>query len=376
MPSTPGPVHTLLRVANKVPGVRHALRLARTARQVPGAVRLVTDPEASRTFHPEAPRKGTARMALDNVGYLLRHGEVDPHYFQYGLDRIGKTWNDVIPYAEFRRLRDRRNVAAGGSGFDYLCLLRDKFVFAQFAESLGYRTPRNLAFLKRGAMERLSPRETLPLDALLEADLDGFCKPFDGILGRGAFALRIEGGRPVVNGKPATLDALRVRLSGRYLLQERMTQHEALARFHPASVNALRVITVLEGGAARLFSTHLRVGAHGEPTNSVGTGGGFAIVIDSETGRLRGRGLTRDGFHDRHPDSDVVFDGYELPYFDEAVALACRLHEDVRGLHSVGWDVAIAPDGPVFIEGNDNWGGGITMTLEPDFKERFLALGA
>ena len=224
-------------------------------------------------------------------------------------------------------------------------------------------------------LERLSPREVLPLEALLETAVDGFCKPFDGILGRGAFALRVEDGRPVVNGAPTSLGALRARLRGRYLLQERMTQHEALARLHPASVNALRVITVLEDGSARLFSAHLRVGAHGEPTNSVGTGGGFAVPIDPTTGRLSGRGLTRDGFRDRHPDTDVAFDGYEIPFFDQAVALSRRLHEDVRGLHSVGWDVAIAPDGPVFIEGNDNWGGGLTMALEPDFKERFLALG-
>ena len=375
-PLMPHLTRVLSRLARRLPGAGRVTRLVHTARQVPEAVRLATDLDLSQTFYPEAPRKDTREIVADHLRYLFRHGELDPHYFQYGLDRVGKSWGDVIPYAEFRRLRDRRNVEAGGLGFDYLCLLRDKFVFAQFAESLGYRTPRNLAFLERDAVERLSTRETVPLDALLETDLDGFCKPFDGILGRGAFALAVEGGRPVVNGEPATLDALRARLGGRYLLQERMAQHEALAQFHPPSVNALRVITVLESGAARLFSTHLRVGAHGEPTNSVGTGGGFAIVIDPETGRLRGRGLTRDGFRDRHPDSGVVFDGYELPCFGEAVALACRLHEDVRGLHSVGWDVAIAPDGPVFIEGNDNWGGGITMTLEPDFKERFLALGA
>ena len=354
---------------------RPARTLLRLARRLPSAVRMVTDPERSRTFYPGAARKGTLRMVADNVGYLLRHGTVDAHYFQYGLDRAGTSWDDVVPYAEFRRLRDRLNLEAGHGDFSYLCLVRDKFVFGQFAESLGYPTPRNLAFLHGDTFERLAPREVLPLDALLGADLDGFCKPFDGILGQGAFALDVRDGRPVVNGEPTTLDALRGRLDGRYLLQERMTQHDALARLHPASVNALRVITVLEGGAARLFSTHLRVGAHGEPTNSVGTGGGFAVPVDPATGRLVGRGLTRDGFRDRHPDSDVAFDGYEVPFFDEAVALSRRLHEDVRGLHSVGWDVAIGPDGPVFIEGNDNWGGGLTMAMEPDFKERFLALG-
>ena len=313
-------------------------------------------------------------MVADNVRYLLRHHEVDPHYFQYGLDRLGTSWANVIPYQDFRRLRDGRNATLSRKNYDYLCLLRDKFVFGQFATSLGYPTPHNVAFLHRDTLERLTPRTLLPLGALTEKDLDGFCKPFDGLRGRGAFALRIEGGQLAINGLPATLDDLRLRLDGRYLLQERMVQHPALAMLHPASVNALRVITVLEDGVARLFSTHLRVGAHGEPTNSVGTHGGYAIAIDSETGRLRGEGLTQDGFHPRHPDTGVTFDGYELPFFEETITLACRLHEDLRFVHSIGWDIAISPGGPVFIEGNDNWGGGIAMALEPDFKDRFIKL--
>lgn len=335
---------------------------------------MVSDADGPKTFYPDAVRKSTREMAADNVRYFLRYGELDAHYFQYGLDRRGKSWDDVIPYEAFRHIRDTHNRRASGATYSYICLLQDKFIFGQLVESLGYPTPRNLAFLDATSFEKLAPRAVRPIEALLDAPLDGFCKPFDGIRGEGAFALRVEDGQPVVNGSPATLDEVRARLTGRFLLQERMTQHPALARFHPASVNALRVITVLEAGTARLFSTHLRVGAHGEPTNSVGVGGGFAVAIDPASGCVVGDGLTRDGFRPSHPDTDVRFDGCEIPFFHDAVALACRLHEDIRHLHSVGWDVAISPEGPVFIEGNDNWGGSITMALEPDFKERFLAL--
>ena len=27
----------------------------------------------------------------------------------------------------------------------------------------------------------------------------------------------------------------------------------------------------------------------------------------------------------------------------------------LKDIHSIGWDIAIGKDGPVFIEGNDNW---------------------
>lgn len=30
-------------------------------------------------------------------------------------------------------------------------------------------------------------------------------------------------------------------------------------------------------------------------------------------------------------------------------------HKSLYGIHSIGWDVAITDQGPVLIEGNDNW---------------------
>jgi hypothetical protein len=44
------------------------------------------------------------------------------------------------------------------------------------------------------------------------------------------------------------------------------------------------------------------------------------------------------------------------------------------GIHSIGWDIAITDNGPIFIEGNDDWDGTIAMSLESDFKSRFLEM--
>ena len=41
--------------------------------------------------------------------------------------------------------------------------------------------------------------------------------------------------------------------------------------------------------------------------------------------------------------------------YREAVELACRAHRSLYGIRTIGWDVAISDNGPVFIEGNDNW---------------------
>ena len=39
----------------------------------------------------------------------------------------------------------------------------------------------------------------------------------------------------------------------------------------------------------------------------------------------------------------------------ETVELACRAHRTLYRIRAIGWDVAISDNGPVFIEGNDNW---------------------
>ena len=369
--------HRLLHVARRLPGAPRIRRLIRTARQVPEAVRLVTDPEASQTFYPEAPRKEKREMLADHLRYLLRHGEVDTRYFMYGLDREGVKQDAVVEYPEFRRIRDRGHAARSLTRLSYACVLEDKYLFGQVAASFGVPSPRNLAVVDRGMVEWIEERERQPLESLLMRDLDGFCKPFNGISSRGAFALRVEDGAVSIDGTPSTQDDLRLRLNERYLVQERVLQHPSLDEIYPLSINTLRVHTVLEGDGARVFSTILRMGRAGRRFDGLGAGG-VGVSVGVESGRLSSSGLVRTGgdtgWHDRHPDTGVKFDGVTLPHYEEAKALCCRLSELLPFFHTVGWDVAITPDGPLIIEGNDNWGATAGMSIEPDFRDRFLSL--
>ena len=371
------PLHTLRAVARQTPGIRRALRFANTVRQVPEAVRLATDPDQSRTLYPEARRKGPRERVGDHLRYLFRHGETDSRYYVYGLDRAGVGQDAVVEYPEFRRIRDRGHAARSPNGLNYACVMEDKYLFGQVAASFGFPVPRNLAFVERGLVEWIGERERHPLSALVERDLDGFCKPFAGISSRGAFALRAQDGALSIDGTPATLDDLRSRLNERYLVQERVRQHPDLARFHPPSINTLRVTTVLEEQGARVFRTILRTGRGGASFDGLGAGG-IGVAVDVESGYLDARGLARlgqdPGWYDRHPDTGVAFDGLSLPFFAEAKALSCRFHEALPFFHTVGWDVAITPEGPLIIEGNENWGATVHMSIEPNFKEHFLAL--
>lgn len=342
-----------------------ALHMFRDLMEVP---RLVDE---VRTYYPAAKRKSKARILLENMWWRWRHRQLNNHYFLYGLDRRGASLSDCLPHPDFARIRDRGNEDA------YTGLLRDKFVFAQLARSLGHATPELLARIDGSTLEWLTPRRTRrPLDALLERDLDAVAKPLRGGQGRGVFRLRTDQGSLFVDGVSASVASLRDRLAERYVLQRRIEQHTALAALHPRSVNTLRLVTAQRNGAVELLSAALRVGAGGSSTDNWSRGG-LAAYVDADSGATRTPGVFKHGPRTtvaRHPDTGVSLDGYPIPHFPEALALARRCHADLPGLRTVGWDVAITPNGPTLLEGNSEYGGSIHQAVDDEFADRFLAL--
>ena len=71
----------------------------------------------------------------------------------------------------------------------------------------------------------------------------------------------------------------------------------------------------------------------------------------------------------------IKFDTVKVPYVKEAFDMALEAALVVPELRYVGWDIAITEDGPVFIEGNDNWELSLVQTcshgLYSDFKRLF-----
>ena len=55
-----------------------------------------------------------------------------------------------------------------------------------------------------------------------------------------------------------------------------------------------------------------------------------------------------------------------------AAEMAIRLHHFFYGLVTIGWDIAIAAEGPVFIEGNDWWDTRAMQAILGGFKRELL----
>ena len=147
-----------------------------------------------------------------------------------------------------------------------------------------------------------------------------------------------------------------------------------MARLNPGSVNTIRLVTCIHEDAVVAFSAAVRIGVEGKITDNWHTGG-VLIRLNLEKGCLEGDGFTHPEYtgkkYDRHPQTEVVFDGYEIPYAVQAIALAKKLHRYYYCTHSIGWDIAIAEKGPVFIEANQGWDPHVHLVVEDHFKDRF-----
>jgi hypothetical protein len=339
--------------------------------------RLVNDPKLSSSYFPETERKSKTEIWKDHLLCLAKYNEVNHYYYVYGLDRKGADASELLPYRTFRIIRNRTNLHPNKDGYNYACLLRDKFVFGQFLTSLQFPTPKNIALFNQGEITWLETMKAAPLASLAEnKNYDGFCKQLAGTMGKGAFALRLSEGRFYIEDKEITLEQLRERLNGQYLLQERVIQHSKMATLHPSSVNTMRVMTFNNNGIVSVFSAALRIGTQGSSIDNWSSGG-ILIRINLQTGQLQGQGFYKPGYGGcvkQHPNSGIVLDGFEIPFFQESLDMLCKLHQYFYGVHSIGWDVAITPEGPVLVEGNDDWDGAVPMALEKNFKTRFLRM--
>ena len=337
--------------------------------------KLVNDPALNVSYFPDSPRKSRARITADMLHWLATRREVNGYYYCWGMDRLdGPDPSDLLSYREFHRIRQRRNRLGEGAGVEYIALMQDKYLFSLLMRALDAPAPELLATITSGRIDWLHPRCQKPLDSLLDVEdgFEAFCKPRYGLKGKGAFRLRVSGGVLHVNGAPITLDAL-AHMATDHVMQEPVQQHPRLAELHSASVNTLRIITVRSPSGAKHFSKVLfRVGAGGNVVDNGGAGG-VQMFVNSETGRVIGAGIkTRGGMLTHHPDTGIPFDGFEVPCVRESIELVERLHDMVPGLHSIGWDLAVTSNGPVIIEGNDDWAAGLRIGLEPGFRQAFL----
>lgn len=325
-------------------------------------LRFIKDKELFRhsSYFPEYKerRKSASRVFWEQCINIAKYGNPEFFYFPYGLDV--KSREECDRYLNYEPFYNKRESLNFSNKVNCTCILRDKILFNIFANGIGIATPENEFYTVNGQLFAFKTKKPLSIDDFRENDHSLFCKLVDGECGKGVFQLRITNGQIFINEAPSTKQELEKRFGqGRYIAQTVIKQHHLMSQLHPSSINSMRLITVrgLKDGKIEVFPSILRIGTGNSIVDNTSQGG-LAVGIDLKTGRLKQYGFYKPQFGlkvDSHPDSHIRFDQFFIPQFEEAIKQAVYFHSMLPNLHSVGWDIAIGENGPVFIEGNDNW---------------------
>lgn len=324
------------------------------------------------TYYPDCNHKSRKQILKDQLFFIRKFGDYEPFYFTYGFDRSEMTRERMtseylIPYDGFQAKINYLNNHNPSFMYTSRVITADKFYFNVFLEKFGIPTPPVYCFIKDkkvlyvdAQFEIDTQQDTIQqLKQLFSRDMDAFCKPSSGQLGNGIFALKIQDSKVYVDGRPSSIEKLiDVLLPANYLVQKRIYQHPKMNTLCDSTINSIRMQTVMtKEGEIVPFGAGLRMGRQSSSVDNWAKGGVF-VGIDMEKGKLMEIGFLKPQYGTsvkEHPDTHVVFKDFEIPYYKEAEKQAIELHKRLYRCHSVGWDIAITEEGPMFIEGNGLW---------------------
>ena len=272
------------------------------------------------------------------------------HLCLYSYDR-SRWLNFVYPQEVLEWHRNFSFPPAKQSASEGRSLLADKYRLARNLEQLG---------LQPSAADRLVFRRTLlePESILVGKSL--FLKPNIGSAMRGCLSLcydassddyELVGKEIHIRDSREIISFLQRAVNHEdYLVQDLLCNHPTLSEVcEVEDLVTIRAVSGMTRESAELLIAILEV-----PRDD---GSGWWLVnIDCESGELVGSAVAQLPGWELYGSSIRPIVGKKLPCWTETLQLVAAAHGSVPGLRTVGWDLAITPDGPMIIEGNSTWG--------------------
>ena len=135
-----------------------------------------------------------------------------------------------------------------------------------------------------------------------------------------------------------------------YFVEELIDQDEGMKKYHPESVNTIRLVTCNTGKEVEIVQSSVRIGMGG----SVVDNGCLSSSVDLETGLITslGRCAHRKGLYAFQPDTGEQIIGTYIPKWEELKVQIVEMANVLPKQRVIGWDMALSTKGWVMIEGN------------------------
>lgn len=352
---------------------RQVTRIARgLARRGRGAAaQAVTTGDVVRHTIASTPRSRLPGVALRAARLVGRRGFGLAEAHTLGLlmpDVPESVIADTISKRTMVSLQERLNPE------EFWYPTEDKALFYRLAELQGIRVPALYAILCQSGPGWSRDGDVIAGPDDWERLLGGplpetfVVKPALGHHGLGIRILERRGGAlHDTSGDPVTPAELRRQIEHDrrfhiYVVQERLTNRPDVPG-PPGVLNTTRINTVVrrDGTVAAVSACHKSATGHAAIDNfRLGATGNVSSTVDPETGRIeRILGAGPDGVLRELTDGGADVGGPELggrlPAWEECLDLVTAAAPKFLPARTIGWDVAVTPDGPVIVEANMWW---------------------
>ena len=290
----------------------------------------------------------------DVVKCFLKYGFSPRDYMLFGFGTVNKADEQRKTFISDWMKDEVLNKIEGWNNYLELC---DKFGLYEKLKP----------FYKREVMqvERNTPFETFRSFAQRNKHL--FIKPNTDSYGNGAMVLDYENEAEI-----ETIFKSLLKTQDSWIIEEKIIQSNAMAKWNDTSVNTVRMNTYLNRNGFFVLAPFMRTGHKGSIVDNGGAGGMY-MLINERTGMIISDAYDESGrCFVKHPESNYPFKGEFIPMWSELLAIAEEAHRSIPHHIYVGWDFALSEKGWVLIEGN--WGQFICQQTcsKRGYKKEFL----
>jgi len=255
-------------------------------------------------------------------------------------------------------------------------LLKDKSIFYRHCMALDVPIPKLYAvFFNRtagwsydGSALRNRDEWKRFLDSQLPSEF--VIKPVTAAYGRGVnFFSRTMQGFIDASARPyKAVDIYDTMLSGAeddgFLIQQRLMNHPELVHLSGTEfLQTVRIITFVGSDSnCHILHAHFKpiIDRYMVDTFLHGLTGNAEALVSLADGVLKpANQITSSGEGIKtiykHPKTGISFEGFQLPLWSEACRLVKETSFKFLPIRTIGWDVALTPNGPCILEGNIWW---------------------
>lgn len=287
-------------------------------------------------------KKSVLQQAHEIISLYKRYRCAPIHYFEHGLYEVGADkYMEYIPERVIAAFQGAANPKVS------IGQIANKVNLAILLKSRGISCIPFYFYIDAEGGIWSSPEAPLGVNDAIEFSYGTplFVKAISGQVGEGAMRLSAGGGVD----KSALL-SLRDRI-----FQPIIINHGLIAKVNPDCLNTVRIDTLVQNGEAFVNAAIIKFGQAGSITDHYAHGS-IVVGIDLETGKLQDTGVTKAkygrNFYDKHPQSGVLFKDIQIPFWPRLVELVKLAALAVQPNMTIGWDVAVTPDGPMIVEAN------------------------